>query len=116
MIKFITLSICLNLLASLSVASDDHSGHSDDLLFLLQHKIAISKLQKKHLALPPSEQNSNRQQQTRHFNKALPKLTRYMAVPESRYPNLDMYAQSLKSRSALLNDYAQLLLQFYAPP
>jgi len=114
--KFVILSICLSLLTSPSLASDDHSGHSDDLLFLLQHKIAISKLQKKRPELPPSEQVTNRQQQTRHFNKALPKLTRYMAVPESRYPNLDMYAQSLKSRSALLNDYAQLLLQFYAHP
>ncbi len=116
MTKCLALTVCLTLLASLSFASDDHSSHSDDLLLLLQHKIAITKLQNKRPDLKKSEQISNRQLQARHFNTALPKLKRYLAVPESRYPNMDMYAQSLQSRGALLNDFAQLLLKFHAAP
>ncbi len=99
---------------SLCVASEDHSHHSDDLLFLLQHKIAIGKLQKKFPTLGKQEAVNNRQKQQKHFKKALPKLKRFMAVPESRYPNLDMYAQSLQSRGALLEDFAELLLVFHS--
>ncbi len=116
MIKFFAMCLCLAFLANMSVASDDHSGHSDDLLFLLQHKIAITKLQKTLPKLTSIEKMENRTRQARHFKTALPKLKRFMAVPESRYPNIDMYAQSLQSRAALLDDYAQLLLQFHAHP
>ncbi len=116
MIKVFAMCLCLGLLANASFASDDHSGHSDDLLLLLQHKIAITKLQKALPRLASIEQLENRTRQARHFKTALPKLKRFMAVPESRYPNIDMYAQSLQSRSALLSDYAQLLLQFHDHP
>ncbi len=104
----------LLLATSMAVASEDHSHHSDDLLFLLQHKIAIGKLQAKLPNLENKEKTHNRQKQQKHFKKALPKLKRFMAVPESRYPNLDMYAQSLQSRGALLKDFTELLLVFHS--
>jgi hypothetical protein len=116
MIKRVLLTVWLGLLANASLASDDHSNHSDDLLLLLQHKIAITKLQKTWSNTSPEAQLANHSRQAQHFKVALPSLKRFMAVPESRYPNMDMYAQSLQSRSALLNDYAQLLLQFHAQP
>ncbi len=116
MIKFFVMCLCLGLLANISVASDDHSGHSDNLLLLLQHKIAITKLQKALTKLTAIDKVENRTRQARHFKAALPKLKHFMAVPESRYPNMDMYAQSLQSRAALLDDYAQLLLHFHAHP
>ena len=110
--KINVLLSCLILFTGAVSASEDdhnHSGHSDDLLTLLQYKIAIGKLQKSFSGQAPQERNKNLTRQHTTLNKALPVLKNYIAIPESRYPNLDMYHQSLQSRAALLNDYAKLL-------
>ncbi len=113
MIKLCGLFLLALITVQNCIASDDHVGHSDDLLILLQHKIALVKLQTQFENLAVNEQSLNRAQQTTHFEKALPRLKRYLAIPQSRYANLDMYAQSLESRSALLQDYAKLIFNFH---
>ena len=110
--KINILLSCLILFTGAVNASEDdhnHSGHSDDLLTLLQYKIAIVKLQKKFPVQGKAEKSNNIKRQHDNLNKALPILKNYIAIPESRYPNLDMYQQSLQSRAALLNEYAELL-------
>jgi hypothetical protein len=87
-------------------------GHSDALLFLLQHKIAIIKLQDKWADLPSSQQKENLNKQGLRLKRAMPILQSYLATPESRYPNMEIYHQSLQSRGALLNDFSQLLVRF----
>jgi len=107
---------CLLVLSGAAFASEDHhnhTGHSDDLLTLLQYKIAIGKLQKGFTELTPQEKTNNLTSQHAKLNKALPVLRNYIAIPESRYPNLDMYQQSLQSRAALLNEYAELLQKLH---
>ncbi len=113
MIKFILLAVLVSLSTITCLADEDHGSHADYLLFLLQHKIAINKLQEQWPKLDQQAKSNNFKKQSKHLNAALPKLKRYMSVPESRYPNLDMYAQSLESRSSVLSDYTDLLIQFH---
>jgi len=112
-IKTFVVSLILICCASMSTADESdhhHDGtHSDDLLYLLQYKIAISKLQQAFSGQSPEEQASNLAQQQTRFNKAMPLLKRYLEEPESRYPNMSIYHQSLQSRGALLADYVELL-------
>ena len=112
-IKALIVSLILVCCASMSTADESdhhHDGtHSDDLLYLLQYKIAISKLQRAFSDQSPKEQASNLAQQQTRFNKAMPILRRYLETPESRYPNMAIYHQSLESRGALLADYVKLL-------
>lgn len=89
-----------------------HVGHSDALLFLLQHKIAVTNLQQQLEGLSAQDKKENLIKQGRRLRKAMPILQQYMATPESRYPNMEIYHQSLQSRSALLADYTQLLVRF----
>lgn len=99
------------------LAAKDHShnaSHSDALLFLLGEKIAIKKLQSE-LASTQSEQerSNNLNIQKRRLGKAMPILDEYLSRPESRYPNMQMYHESLKSRGAILKDYSSLINGFY---
>lgn len=96
-------------------ADEDHKhhvGHSDALLYLLQYKITVKKLQGKFNELGIKEQASNLRKQGRYLKKAMPILESYISIPESHYPNMDMYHQSLQSRGALLEEYTHLLVRF----
>lgn len=90
----------------------EHAGHSDSLLFLLQHKIAIQKLQQGFPNQTRTQQQANLEKQQHHFQKVWPILQQYLNIPESRYPNNEMYHQSLVSRGSLLAEFGQLFQQF----
>lgn len=95
----------------------DHSSHSDVLLILLQHKIKIQKLQTQFTAIHESETEKrniqlNLKKQANMLHKASMLLEKYLAIPETRYPNMDMYHQSLISRGGLLKEFAGLLSVF----
>ena len=106
------------LTSSLLHADDEHehhggdSNHSDQLLVLLNHKIALQKLQ----ADFPDDvalQSKNLARQKRHLDQALPVLEAYLKIPAERYPNTSLYHQSLQNRSAMLQDYAHIVSEFY---
>lgn len=89
-----------------------HSGnqsHSDDLLLLLRHKIALQKLLD-NLATDTSQ--NTLAQQRKHLHKAMPILKRYMATPKSYYLTSDMYHDSLENRAAMLADFTDILIQY----
>jgi len=90
----------------------DHSGHSDQLLVLLNHKIALQKLQDNFPA-DVEQQGQNLTKQKRLLDKALPVLEAYLKIPAERYPNTSLYEQSLHNRSAMLQDYAHIVSEFY---
>lgn len=94
-------------------AQDDHhgahQGHSDDLLILLRHKIALQKLQDQQIAEPSK---STLAKQGKHFRQVMPLLQRYMATPKSYYLTIRMYHDSLENRAAMLTDFSMLLIQY----
>ena len=110
LIKVLLITATLGF-ASISLAEDDHSGHSDDLLLILKDKIALQKHLKQYPDLQPNQQAQSLVEQQRLLKQALLRLRHYVATPESRYPNMAMYHESLKSRAALIEDFAQLLLK-----
>ena len=115
-----------------------HTGHSDQLLVLLNHKLALEKLQRAFRALNHSnttnttntspttssnntddtvnteQQHRNLRRQKHHLDSALPVLNAYIDIPASHYPNTSLYQQSLNNRAALLTDYGSLVSGFYA--
>ncbi len=108
----VTLSLTLGLiLAMTSLAEERHTGHSDDLLLLLKDKIALQKLLKTYPNESLEQQARSRSKQRVLFQRALPRLTRYVAIPENQYPNMAMYHESLKSRAALMQNFADLMHQ-----
>ncbi len=105
------LSFCLPATAS---EKHNHSAtHSDALLFLLTHKIALKKLQTQFEDASSDEKVDNLNNQKQHLEKALPVLNGYMARPETRYPNMQMYHESLKSRGAILADFSDLIGHYF---
>ncbi len=105
-------------MASFKATSDEiehtgnHKGHSDALLVLLNEKIAITKLQSKFEALlDTSEKKRNLDKQGIKLIKAMHVIQPYVAIPESRYPNMEMYHQSLISRGGLMEEFAKLMLK-----
>jgi hypothetical protein len=91
------------------MANNDHIGHSDELLLLLKDKIALQKLLTQYPDQAPNQQSNNQAQQRALFKRALPRLIRYVAIPESQYPNMTMYHESLKSRASLMQAFAELM-------
>lgn len=88
--------------------ADDHMGHSDDLLLLIQHKLRISKLQSQfHDATTDKPDNLARQAAL--LQRGLKRLQHYVAVSSGHYPNDSLYQQSLENRAAMLSDFAALL-------
>ncbi len=86
-----------------------HSSHSDNLLLLLRHKIALQKLQK--ISASGAIQNTL-SQQNKHLRKVMPTLKRYMAIPKSYYLNSEMYHDSLENRAAMLADFTDILIHY----
>ena len=90
----------------------DNSSHSDQLLVLLNHKIALQKLQQ-NFPSDTTQQSRNLAKQKRLLDKALPVLEAYLQIPAERYPNTSLYEQSLHNRSAMLQDYGHIVSEFY---
>ncbi|MFY0640953.1 MAG: hypothetical protein JXR16_07905 [Bermanella sp.] len=92
------------------MADQDHTGHSDSLLLLLKDKIALQKLIKQYPDLSAQAQAQNQKKQRVLFKHAFALLQDYVATPESQYPNMAMYHDSLKSRAVLMNDFVTLMI------
>lgn len=88
---------------------DSHLNHSDDLLVLLKHKIALQKLQQQQQANPKLLKLD---QQAKHFESAMPILKKYSSTPKSYYLTSEMYHESLENRAAMLADFSQLLVHY----
>jgi len=111
-ISLLLFSFCQSLYAA---KEHKHSAtHSDALLFLLGEKIAIKKLQARlDQDITNKQQEDNLNEQKRRLGNALPVLDEYMSRPESRYPNMQMYHESLKSRGAILSDFSDLINGYF---
>lgn len=91
-----------------------HSGHSDVLLEVLHLKIKIVKLQTQYsLESSLTDLSINIRNQSIALDNATHLLQEYVAIPESRYPNLEMYHQSLISRAGLIQEFSVLLKVFH---
>lgn len=107
------LAVALFAAAPLSSAfageSDSYEGHSDYLLILMHHKIALHKLQDQY-----SEQSkaNSLAKQGQHLRKVMPVLKRYMATPKSYYLTTEMYHDSLDNRAAMLADFSAILIEY----
>ena len=117
--SFFNIVLCLTglLLCQASWGDNEdhghHINHSDVLLVILQHKIQIQKLQTQYSeSLDPHEKDQTLLQQSYKFKKATELLKIYLAIPESRYPNMEMYHQSLISRGGLMQEIAVLLSKY----
>jgi hypothetical protein len=87
-------------------SAQSHSGHSDALIILLGHKIALQKLQDQK----PS--GSTLTAQAKHIKQAMPVLQSYMSTPKTYYPTTTMYHSSLENRAAMLADFSTLLMEY----
>jgi len=102
-------------LGQTAMASDDHtshSGHSDALMVLLQHKIALQKLQTPQLQGRQSTTSVNLAQQAKHLQQVMPVLQGYMNTPKSYYLTTEMYHDSLENRAAMLADFSKILVRY----
>jgi len=94
----------------------NHGSHADQLLILLNHKIALQNLQQQFAttdSLNINQQSRNLAQQKRHLDQAIPILNQYSQLPPEHYSTTSQYHESLINRAAMLQDYAQLLSRFY---
>ena len=109
-------------LGRIVMASDDHeshsshssshsSGHSDALMVLLQHKIALQKLQGSQLQEQPAN-SASLAQQAKHLQQVMPVLQGYMNTPKSYYLTTEMYHDSLENRAAMLADFSKILVRY----
>jgi hypothetical protein len=96
-----------------------HVGHSDALMILIGHKIALQKLQRSaqgSIKSPDqsSDQklNQNFSQQSKIFKQVMPVLSSYMSTPKSYYLTTQMYHDSLENRAAMLADFTALLAEY----
>ena len=99
-----------------SEAEHDHRSHADQLLILLNYKIALQNLQQQFAttdSLNINQQSRNLAQQKRHLDRAIPSLNQYSQLPPEHYSTTSQYHESLINRAAMLQDYAQLLSRFY---
>lgn len=131
-----TLTMMLSLLLIMPASAEDHSGddsaahsnhvgHSDALMVLLGHKIALQKLQgqlKAQLSIQQSDKNpvqgldqspgQNLARQGKIFQQVMPILSSYMSTPKSYYLTTQMYHDSLENRAAMLADFTALLVEY----
>lgn len=117
-IKRIVLALCLaaytlmrlsNVQAADDIEHAAHQGHSDHLLMLIHHKIALQKLQKQQVSDPAA---NTLVKQGEHLRKVMPLLRNYMATPKSYYLTTEMYHHSLDNRAAMLADFSTLLIEY----
>ena len=111
LLKCLTISALLMVTLTVSANNDhEHHGHSDDLLLLLQYKIQLKKLQAQ---FDPAGHTQALEKQRTILANTMKRLTRYVAVSRGNYPNDELFQQSLSNRSALLNDFTQLLSTYH---
>ena len=93
---------------------ESHAGHSDALLTLLGHKIALQKLQDEvaKQTLSEAEKAKNLFKQKQRLAKVMPILVHYMETPKSYYLTTEMYHDSLENRAAMLSDFTQIVSVF----
>jgi hypothetical protein len=112
------MAICIVLSISVTAAygsssHSNHKGHSDVLLEILQLKIKIERLQNQQaLSNNLDDLSTNMRNQAITLNHATNLLQQYVAIPESRYPNLEMYHQSLTSRAGIMQEFSLLMHTF----
>ncbi len=106
------------LLGQIAMASDDHeshsshtASHSDALMVLLQHKIALQKLQGPQFQEQPAN-SASLAQQAKHLQQVMPVLQGYMNTPKSYYLTTEMYHDSLENRAAMLADFSKILIRY----
>ena len=88
---------------------ESSANHSDALLILLRHKIALQKLQQGDSDL---EYMQVLTKQAKHLKQAMPILKAYMSTPKSYYLTTQMYHESLENRAAMLADFSEILVQY----
>ena len=80
-------------------------------MVLLQHKIALQKLQGPQLQEQPAN-SANLAQQAKHLQQVMPVLQGYMNTPKSYYLTTEMYHDSLENRAAMLADFSKILVRY----
>ena len=95
-----------------SHSSSHNLGHSDALMVLLQHKIALQKLQGQEVEDQKSVSSANLEQQAEHIQQVMPVLQGYMNTPKSYYLTTEMYHDSLENRAAMLADFSKILVRY----
>jgi len=105
--------LCLLFITSGAYADEEHLGHSDHLLMLLQKKILLEKKQQGFESLNAKQRVESLRWQGRALNKTMPVLKEYMATPKSYYLTTEMYHESLENRAAMLADFSQILDVYY---
>ncbi|GEM_PF-1665416 len=108
----LALGWVFNINAQESAEDGHHGNHSDHLLILLRHKIALQKLQEQFSSLRSEEMLDNLSKQGRHLSRVMPTLRGYMATPKSYYLTTEMYHESLDNRAAMLSDFSGILLRY----
>jgi hypothetical protein len=110
------LTVCCFAQTLAQQADDEHdihqahnAGHSDHLLMLIHHKIALQALQKQQASNPAV---STLALQGRHLHQVMPMLKNYMVTPKSYYLTTEMYHDSLENRAAMLADFSTLLIEY----
>ncbi len=88
---------------------ESSANHSDALLILLRHKIALQKLQQSDSDL---EYVQALTKQAKHLKQVMPILKAYMSTPKSYYLTTKMYHESLENRAAMLADFSEILVQY----
>lgn len=88
---------------------EEHVGHSDYLLVLMHHKIALQKLQSQN---SKPQKSNTLAKQGKHLSEAMPVLQRYMATPKTYYLTTEMYHDSLDNRAAMLADFSAILIEY----
>jgi hypothetical protein len=113
LISALLVSTSVVFLPSLLLAADDashteqsHIGHSDALMVLLSHKIALQNLQQQIPSV------STLAEQVKHIKQVMPVLQSYMNTPKSYYLTTEMYHDSLENRAAMLADFSILLMEY----
>ena len=103
------MSFLMGITSPILWADDSHIGHSDDLLLLIQQKIALKKLQADLRDNQLVDIQSNLNKQDKILKQALHRLEGYVALSSGHYPNDSLYQQSLENRAAMLKEFAELL-------
>jgi len=92
-----------------SSSNHTNASHSDALLILLRHKVALQKLQEIDSS---HEYEQVLRAQAKHLKQVMPILKDYMSTPKSYYLTTQMYHESLENRAAMLADFSEILVRY----
>jgi len=107
-VLLVTAALCLPY-GQTAQAADDHSGHSDDLLLLIQTKLQLRTLQQAYsdTANDGRQRQENLKKQLSLLRNGMKRLQHYVAISSGHYANDALYQQSLENRAALLHEFAE---------